>query len=70
MSCTLGCPLGPVRQLDHARRLRAAGVDAEQAPASELDEAIELEHLDAEPRLLADLSGQGGEARRREMAGR
>ena len=70
VSSTLGGAPRPVRQLDHARRLGAAGVDAEQAATSELDEAVEFEHLDADPGLLADLSGQGGEARGREMAGR
>ena len=66
----LGGAPGPVRQLDHARWLGAAGVDAKQATAAELGEPIELEDLDPEPRRLADFGGQGGQAGRREMAGR
>ena len=70
-------PCGPVGQLDHARRLDAARVDAEQAAAAELEQRVLVEHLDLEPALGAEAHGDvghglGGEVGRRavgEVAG-
>ena len=58
VAAALRCALRPVRQLDQARLLAAAGVDAEQAAAAELGEAVDVEHLDAEAGVLADLGRQ------------
>ena len=46
--------LRAVRELDQARRLGAAGVDAEHAAAPELGERLLVEDLDLEARRVGD----------------
>ena len=65
-------PAGPrraVRQLDHARRLAAAGVDTEQPAAAECRQRVGVEHLDVEPGGGGDGDRHVGHAARREVAG-
>ena len=59
-----------VRELDHARRLGAAGVDAEQPAAAEGGEGVAVEDLDVEAGRGGDADGDVGEPARREVAGR
>src|SRR5262245_48771563 len=60
---------GRVGEANHARRLHAAGVDAEQAAAAEGEQLVLVEDLDLETGLLADRHGLVGEHASREVAG-
>ena len=58
---------GPIGQLDHPRRLGAAGVDAEEAADAHLDEGVLVEDLDLEAELGAELRGDLPHPRRAEV---
>ena len=49
-------PRRRVGQLDHPRRLGAAGVDAEQAAAADLDQGVLVEDLDVEAGVSAPMA--------------
>src|SRR4029079_15924646 len=57
-----------VAYLDHARRLGAAGVDGEQAPAAHLHQLLLVEHLDVHAARVTERDREAGDARRVEMA--
>ena len=58
-----------VRQLDHPRRLGAAGVDAEQPAAAERRELVGVEDLDLEPGRRGDGDRHVGHPAGRQVAG-